>query len=92
MSDSRRAVRWLGSRAGTHIQVRIAWLGDLVASFEGVCAAEPGDGNLDGVSYRIGNDACLVIPEQSGARYRIDDDELVIELSKGVEIRAKSDP
>lgn len=92
MSDSQRAVRWLGSRAGTHVQVRIAWLGNPVARFEGVCAAEPGESNLEAVSYRIGNDAHLVIPEQSGARYRIDDDDLVIELSKGVEIRAKSDP
>ncbi len=92
MSDSGRAVRWLGSRAGAKVQVRIAWLGNLVASFEGVCEPEPGDGNPDSVSYRIGNDARLVIAEQSGARYRIDEDDLVIVLSKGVEIRAKSDP
>jgi hypothetical protein len=89
MTDSQRAVSWLTARAGTHVQVGISWLGTTVATFEGICDLEPGADNQEGVRYRIGDHGGLVVPEHGGARYRINDD-LLMELSNGVELRVRS--
>jgi hypothetical protein len=79
----------LTARAGTPVQVGISWLGTTVATFEGICDLEPGAESQEGARSRIGNDGRLVIPEHGGARYRINDD-LLMELSNGVELRVSS--